>query len=178
MLTCHVAGPGFIPIRCRIGLWRFISCPSTLETVYLLWLRWPRKWRCHLTDLEWDMKEPLRMTSCLAVTTLNVPTSEMYTPYIHAGCHGVVTGLWLKMRGLGYRSWLPQFGAVSLSKTLHLGVHSLNPGVNGYLVGQWLLVCVSSHQCRDGSRAVCSPGSWLGIGMNRSYNQGKLVCWA
>ena len=39
--------------------------PSTLETVYLSWLAWPRKWRSCLTDLKWDVKEPLRTTSFL-----------------------------------------------------------------------------------------------------------------
>ena len=38
------------------------------------------------------------------------------------------------LKGLGYGSRLPWFGAVSLSKTLHLYVHSLDPGVNRYLV--------------------------------------------
>ena len=31
------------PVRAGIGLWRFISRPSTLEAVYLSWLAWPRK---------------------------------------------------------------------------------------------------------------------------------------
>ena len=41
------------------------------------------------------------------------------------------------LKGLGYGSRLPWFGAVSLGKTLkvHLYVHSLDPGVNGYLFG-------------------------------------------
>ena len=43
------------------------------DSVYLSWLAWPHKWQSHLTDLEWDIKEPLRMTSSLAVTTLSVP---------------------------------------------------------------------------------------------------------
>ena len=45
------------------------------------------------------------------------------------------------LKGLGYGSRLPRCGAVSLGKTLHLYVHSLDPGVNGYLVGQYCL-CV------------------------------------
>ena len=48
------------------------------------------------------------------------------------------------LRGLGYRSRLPRCGCVSLGKTLHLHVHSLDPGVNGYLIGQRLLVCLHS----------------------------------
>ena len=69
------------------------------------------------------------MTSSLVVTTLSVSTSEIYTPYIHAGHHGMVTmACDLGLRGLGYRAWLPQFGAMSLGKTLHLYVHSLNLG--------------------------------------------------
>ena len=43
------------------------------------------------------------------------------------------------------------------------------------LAGQRLLVCLNSFQCRDGSRAVCSLGSWVGTGMDRSHNQGKLM---
>ena len=79
------------------------------------------------------------------------------------------------LKCLGYGSRLLWFGTVSLGKTLHLYVHSLDPGVNGYLAGQWLLVCWYSCQCHDGSRAVCSPGSGVGTGTNRSYNQGKLM---
>ena len=63
------------------------------------------------------------------------------------------------LRGLAYGSQLLQCGAVYLGKTLHLYVHSLDPGVSGYLVGQQLLVCVNSCQCHNGGRVVCSPGS-------------------
>ena len=38
------------------NLWRFISRRSTLETVYLSWLAWPRKWRGRLTEFEWGRK--------------------------------------------------------------------------------------------------------------------------
>ena len=61
------------------------------------------------------------------------------------------------LKGLGYGSRLPRFGAVSLGKTLHLYVQSPDPGVNGYLVGQLFLVCLNSYQRRDGSRAVYFP---------------------
>ena len=46
----------------------------------------------------------------------------------------------------------------------------------GYLVGQWLPVClniVSSVTRMAG--AVCSPGSWVGTGTNRSHNQENSV---
>ena len=141
--ACHVAAPASIPIVHGRGLWRFTSRPSTLETVYLSWLTWPRKGRSCLTDIEWDVKEPLRTTSCLAVTTLSVPIHLKYILHIHAGHHGAVTMACAPgLKGLGYGSQLPRRGAVSLGKTLHLYVHSLNPGVNGDPVGQWLLNCV------------------------------------
>ena len=90
-----------------------------------------------LTDIEWDVKEPLRTTSSLTVTTLSVPIHRNYILHIHAGRQGTVTMAWnFGLKGLGYRSQLPRFGAVSLGKTLHLYVHSLDSGVNGYLVGQ------------------------------------------
>ena len=41
-LSC--SGPRFITRCVRRGLWRFISHPSTLETVYLSWLTWPCIW--------------------------------------------------------------------------------------------------------------------------------------
>ena len=80
----------------------------------------------------------------------------------------------LGLRGLGYRSGQWRCGIVLLGKTLHLHVHSLNPGVNGHLVGQWLL-CVYeiSTSAVMGAGAVCSLGSWAGTGMNRSHNQGS-----
>ena len=53
-----------------------------METVYLSWLARPRKWRCCLTDTERDVKESLRTTSFLPVTTFSVSISEyIYTPY-------------------------------------------------------------------------------------------------
>ena len=54
-----------------------------------------------------------------------------------AGCNGaVIMACDFGLRGLGYGSRLSRRGAESLGKTLHLYVHSLDPGVNGYLVGQ------------------------------------------
>ena len=79
------------------------------------------------------------------------------------------------LRGFGYGSWLLRCGAVSWGKALHLYVHSIDPGVIGYLAGQWLLVCLHSFQCCDGSRAVCSPGSWPGTTrMDRSHDLGNI----
>ena len=150
-----------LPVMRGRSLWRFTSHPSTWETMYLSWLAWPSKWQSRLTDIEWDIKEPLR-TSSLAVTTLSVPVCLKYIPHIHARCHDAVT--WacdFGLKGLGCGSWLLQCGVVSLGKTLHLyhmHVHTLDPGVNGYLVRQWLLVCLNSYQCHDGSWAVRSPG--------------------
>ena len=40
-----------------------------------------RKWWYRLTDTEWDIKEPLKATSSLSVTTLSVPTSKLYNSY-------------------------------------------------------------------------------------------------
>ena len=175
MLACHAAALGSIPVVHERGLWRFTSCPSTLETVHLLWLAWSHKWRSLLTDIEWDIKEPLRMTSSLAVTTLSVPAHLNYIFHICAGRHGAVTmACDIGLKGLGYGSQLLWFGAVPLGKTLHLYVHSLNPGVNGYPVGQWLRVCMKLpalwwQQCCMLPREL----SWYWN--NRSYNQGKLM---
>ena len=58
--------------------------------VYLSCLAWSCKWWCHLTDLEWDMKKPLRRTSFLAVTTLSVP---------HMHIHTSVLWLWWSIEG-------------------------------------------------------------------------------
>ena len=106
-------------------------------------IAWPRKWRSRLTDVGWDVKEPLR-TSFPAVTTLSVHIHLKYTLHIHAGRHGAVTmACDFELKDLGYGSRLPLCGAVSLGKTLHLYAHSLDPGVNGYLFGQWLFVCLN-----------------------------------
>ena len=49
---------------------------------------------------------------------------------------------------------------VLLGKALCPQMHSLDPGVSGYLVGQCLGLCVGIILCtRNGSRAVCSLGS-------------------
>ena len=103
MLACHAAAPGSIPVVHGRGLWRFISCPSTLETVYLSWFAWPHKWRTCLTDTEWDVKEPLRMTSSLAVTTLSVPIHlKLYAPYTWRASGRGYYGLQLSNE----RSWI------------------------------------------------------------------------
>ena len=101
----------------------------------------------------------MRMTGSLAVTTFSVPILLKYILHVHAGSYGAVTTACdFGLKGLGYGSRLPQCGAVSLGKTLHLHVHSLDPGVNGYLDGQRLLMCLNSYQRCDGSRTVCSQG--------------------
>ena len=58
---------------------------------------------------------------------------------------------------------------VRLGKALCSHVHSIDPGVSGHLVGQWGL-------CQNGSRAGCSRGSWDGLWMNGSCDQGVIVC--
>ena len=91
------------------------------------------------------------MTSLVAVTTPSVPVSE-HILRVHAGHYGAVATVHkFGLRGLGYGSRLLWRGAVSLGKALHLYVHSLNLGVNGYqLAGQCLLMCLNSFQCCDG----------------------------
>ena len=65
---------------------------------------------------------------------------------------------------------------VLLGKALCSHVHSLDPGVIGYLVGQWRLVCLNSSVHRKmAAGAVCSPGSWDGLWTSRSYDQGVIV---
>ena len=72
---------------------------------------------------------------------------SIYVLHMHAGHHGAVTmACDFRRRGLQYRSCLPWCGTVSLGKTLHLYVNSVDPGVNGYLIGQWLLMCLNSYQ--------------------------------
>ena len=68
--------------------------------------------------------------------------SWMYTPHTCRvlWCSGYGTWLQIKRSSGAARSWLPWCGTVSLGKALHLYVHSLDPGVNGYLVGHWLFV--------------------------------------
>ena len=142
-----------LKVSCGKGLLRFVSCPSTLKTVHLLWLAWPHKWWYHLTDNDRDVKQPLRTTSSLVVAIFNVPISE----YTHAGRRGTMgTACHFGLRGLGYVSQLLQCGTV-FGQALHLHVHSLDPGVNGYLVGQRLLACLNSFQCHDGNRGCMLP---------------------
>ena len=64
---------------------------------------------------------------------------------------------------------------VLLGKALCPHVHSHDPGVSGCLVGQWRLVCLNSSVRQNGSRGVCSPGSWDGLWTNRSCDQGVIV---
>ena len=64
--------------------------------------------------------------------------------------------------------------SLSLGKTLHLHVPSLSPGVNGYLAGQWLLVCLNSFSAMMAAGlSALHAGSWVDTEMNSSYNQGN-----
>ena len=122
-------------------------------TVYLLWLTWPHKWQCHLTYTEWNIQESLRTTSSLIVTT----SVSLYLNTYHT-CRALwcgVYGLHWDVLGAG-PSCCGVVRAVSLGKALQPYIHSLDPGVNGYLVGQWLLVCLNSFQCCDGSSPGCT----------------------
>ena len=81
--------PRSIPVARAIGLWRFISRPSTLETVYLSWLAWPRKWRCRLTETEWDLTEPLSRSRSEWIPGWTVTTSvfeQLPAPCWQQGC--------------------------------------------------------------------------------------------
>ena len=62
---------------------------------------------------------------------------------------------------------------ISQEKALHLYVHFLHPGVDGNLMGQWLLVCLNSFQLHGGNSTVCSPESWVGTGTERLQYQGN-----
>ena len=94
----------------------------------------------------------------------------------HAGRRGAVaTAREFGSRGLGYGSRLPRCGAMSLGKALPLYVHSLDASVNGYLLGQILLVCSNISSAVMAAGAVCTPGRWAATGTNRSNNQGQNV---
>ena len=102
-------------------------------------------WQCHLTDIEWDVKNHWGRQAPWQWPP-SVSLHLKYILHIHAGHHGIVTvDCNFGLRGLEYGPRLSRYGIVSLGKTLHLYVHSLNPGVNGYLAGQWLLVCLNSY---------------------------------
>ena len=65
---------------------------------------------------------------------------------------------------------------VLLGKALCPYVHSLNPGVGGYLVGQWRLVCLNSSVHWKWQLGYMPPGgSWDGLWMHRSCDQGVIV---
>ena len=73
--VCHAEIAGFQAL-CERRMRNFFSRPSKFETAYLSWLAWLRKRRCHLTNTERDVREPLRTTSFLSLITLRVPISE------------------------------------------------------------------------------------------------------
>ena len=52
---------------------------------------------------------------------------------------------------------------VLLGKALCSHMHSLDPGVSGYLVGQWRLACLNSSMCRKMAAGCMLPGElrWL-----------------
>ena len=71
----------------------------------------------------------------------------------------------LQARDRGFDPRLPWmcFDVVLLGKALCSHVHSLDPGVSGYLVGQWRLVCWDSSVRRNEQSGCMLPGElrWL-----------------
>ena len=61
-----------------------------------------------LTDTEWDVEEPLRTTSSLAVTTFRVPTFKIYISYTCRASWRGDCGLRLRIE----RSWVRVSAAV------------------------------------------------------------------
>ena len=127
---------------CGRGLWRFTSCHSTLETVCVSWLAWPCKWQCRLTDVEWDVIEPLKMINSLALTTFSVPILEYIWIYTPCACRALWHG------GCGLRLWIKKSRVLVLAVAAWqcvLGQSSspvcalFQPRVNWYLAGWWLL---------------------------------------
>ena len=59
---------------------------------------------------------------------------------------------------------------VLLGKALCLHVHSLDPGVSGYLVGQWRLVCLNGSVRRKWQLGCMLPGG-RGAGLRRLMNE-------
>ena len=148
MHVSHASGLGSRPVACGIGLWKFISRPSILETVSLLI-------RIHghinggvLTGFEWDIKESLRMTSSLAVTTFSVLISPCTCRASWCGGYGLHFGLEsLGCHGMTLCSWARCFTCVCTVLTQEW-------------MGTWLnsdCLCLSSFQCCDGSRGCMLP---------------------
>ena len=72
-------------LRDRLCADSFLALQHWRLCMYLSWLPRPRKWRCRLTDFEYDVKEPLRTTCSLAVTTLSIPISECDVFHVGGG---------------------------------------------------------------------------------------------
>ena len=69
-----------------------------------------------------------------------------------------------RLKGLGYGSRLLRCGAVSSGKTLHLYVHSLDPGVNRYLCFLPFisdLVPITELKWQKGTKSILSPAPSL-----------------
>ena len=81
---------------------------------------------------------------------------DVYSIHIHAGVWPATLDREVPDTGLGCHGVALY---VLLSKAPHLYVHALDRGKTGYLVGQWLLVCLNGFQRPDVNRAVCSQGT-------------------
>ena len=121
---------------------------------HLSWLTWSHKWWSQLTDFEWDLKDPLRTTSFLAVTTPSVPICN-YVFHMHApraSWHGGYSPqLWIK------RSWVWVLAAVVWCCVLgHFTGCGMCTVSTQEWMGSWLdsdlLPCLNFYHCCDGSR--------------------------
>ena len=115
---------------------------------------------------------------------MHFPVSHVFNPdWPWIGCGalwpiGSVCDIQARDHGFNPQlQWICSY-VVLLGKALCSHMHSLHPGVNGYLEGQWRHVCLSSSVCwkwQRGCMLLCSPGSWDGLWMNRSCDLGVIV---
>ena len=165
--------PQFKP-RCEKRLRRFASRLQHCRLYISPPLALPRKWRFLIIDFEWDIKDPLRTTSSLAVTSLSVPVSA-YILHNYTSMQGAVARClcpatldWEVLgMGVGCRDVVLCAWSLHLQCTCTLSAQEWN------LVGQRWLVCLNSFIIVMAAGAVCSPGRWAGTRANRFHSQGN-----
>ena len=135
----------------------------------------PCSWKCTSTELGISAPRHCQCQSFTGGTTSILTKQTRYTLW---GCRGsVVACVACKQEIIGsIPGWAELCSdVVLLGKALCPHMHSLDPEVSGYLVGQWSLVCLNSSVRQKWEPGCMLPGELRWPVNEQVYDQGVIV---